>query len=288
MIAATQPTHLAAQPWPTLPDDLLPGAREVCVIAASLDVSDQRLGELRSTLSPDELQRATQFHFLRDQRRFITGRGLLREILGRFLQRSPGRLAFSYNAHGKPQLHEPARLLQFNMAHSHSLAIFGITRRGRIGVDVEVIRPIPDLSQLVSLVLSEREQVQWRRLPRAQRLQFFFDCWTRKEAFLKGVGHGLRKLANEIEAPLRQSQPVELFGVLDQGREVPKWTLRSLTRLDCAIAVAVKCQPDVISCWEWPQPEETMARELPALERWRDIPDVFPATAAIRKHRNQS
>jgi 4'-phosphopantetheinyl transferase len=253
MIAVPQPPGFTTLGWPLSPHELRLSPGEVHVLCASADVSEQRLNQLTDLLSRDERERAGRFYFRKDRDRFVARRGLLREILGRYLQLSPDWLRFSQGKNGKPGLAravtEPA--VQFNLAHSNSVVLFAITMQGDIGVDIEFIRTIPDLHELVLSVCSRREQVQWDLLTPARRLPAFFDLWTRKEAFLKGTGQGLGKPPQEIEISTRPNEREQAISVLDQGREAREWTLRSLSTGEYAITVAFKQSPARVLCWEW-------------------------------------
>jgi 4'-phosphopantetheinyl transferase len=257
MVLAPPPTQHSAPPWPRLPDKRTLDVGEVRVLCASLDLSERRLRKIARTLSPDELDRAARFHFCRDKDRFIARRGLLRELLGSQVQIASDCLVFSAGPFGKPALVTPVggRSLHFSQAHSGALAVFALSCEGAVGVDVEFVRNLPDLPALVSTVCSDREQVEWQSLPEPRRLQAFFDVWTRKEAFLKGTGQGLSKPPREIEVPLRQCEPDQPLPVFDQAREVPDWSLRSLSTRGVAVALAHRHPPTLVSCWEW-CPEE--------------------------------
>lgn len=80
------------------------GHDEVHVWRAALNIKDSHVQSLRQTLTADERARAERFHFLKDRDHFIVARGLLRAILGRYLDIDPSRLRFSYSAYGKPSL----------------------------------------------------------------------------------------------------------------------------------------------------------------------------------------
>jgi 4'-phosphopantetheinyl transferase len=149
-----------------------------------------------------------------------------------------------------PSLPEP---VHFSTAHSGAMAAFALCGESPLGVDIEVVRELPDLPTLVGAVLSEREQAKWRSLPKARRLHAFFDVWTRKEAFLKGTGQGLQKPPGEIDVPLDSCGPDQALSVCDLGLEVPEWSLRSLSAGDLALALAVSRPPTRVRCWEgWP------------------------------------
>ena len=111
--------------WNAAPGGLKPPDGKGHVLSALLDVPAIRLEELVSWPSEDEWQRPKRLHLQRDCRRFIAGRGRLREILAALLDINPASLAFSYDKFGKPQIAAPtpAHSLHFNPAHSDSLAV---------------------------------------------------------------------------------------------------------------------------------------------------------------------
>ena len=260
--SSSTPAHhsvMSALHWPARPANVELIDGEVQVICVSLDVPEARFEGLKGTLCPDELERAGRFHFQDGRHNFVAARGLLREILGCYLDLPAEQVEFFYNASGKPELggHGAETGLHFNVAHSGSDAVFAMTRLAAVGVDLERVRAIPDMLEMVSFALSTREKRDWEGLEPAEWRRAFFDCWARKEAFLKGVGEGLQRSPNEIEVPLCQSSKDEALRVFDCGDEVPDWTLRSLSAGDYAVAVAVKGQPTRLSCWAW-QPREEM------------------------------
>ena len=80
---------------------------EVHVWQASLNVGDTILHALERTLSEEEIIKARRFHFEKDQHHFIVARGVLRTLLGRYLNTDPRLLRFEYNDYGKPSLGYP-------------------------------------------------------------------------------------------------------------------------------------------------------------------------------------
>src|SRR5713226_2152891 len=120
--------------------DLRPN--EVQVWSADLDAFASREDATGGSLSNDERDRASRFHFERDRKRFIAGRQILRLLLGAYLDLEPGNLSIRYSAHDKPEL-ENVRMdsrLAFNVSHSGPIALFAFVRDHRVGVDVEQLR----------------------------------------------------------------------------------------------------------------------------------------------------
>jgi 4'-phosphopantetheinyl transferase len=256
---ATHHSAMAELHWPPTPPAWEIAEGEVQVLCVSLNVSADRLAQLEATLSADELARAGKFVFENGKHHFVAARGLLRERLGRYLGLPADQIEFRYNPSGKPELTGAAagRGLRFNVAHSGADAVFALTLHADIGVDLERMRALPDMLQMVSYALSDAEKREWDKLEAAEWRRAFFDCWARKEAFLKGIGEGLQRSPNEIEVPLHRSQPGEPLRVVENGREASEWSLRSLSVGDYAVAVAVKGQPTRVSCWAW-QPQEEL------------------------------
>ncbi|MBA3413818.1 MAG: phosphopantetheinyl transferase, partial [Chloroflexia bacterium] len=133
-------------------------AAEVHLWWASLRVPPERLARLEALLTGDERTRADRFRFARDRARFVVARGMLREILGRYLDRDPAALRFAYGAHGKPALAETSTGLRFNLAHSGDAALFAVRWERDIGVDLEPVRTDLDLGELAAIVLTPGER----------------------------------------------------------------------------------------------------------------------------------
>src|SRR5437016_9852089 len=77
---------------PSLPSSFQLAPDEVHSWCASLDVPPETSARLYATLMPDESTRSTRFQFERDQQRFIVARGVLRDLLGRYLQTQPSQI----------------------------------------------------------------------------------------------------------------------------------------------------------------------------------------------------
>jgi len=184
---------IQTEEWPVTrtPPDL--EAKGVHLWRSRLDLADFRMAELASYLSPDETARARRFHFEEHRRRFIAGRGILRRLLGTYLELNPQKLRFCRRRYGKPFL-PPATgstSLSFNMSRSEGLALFALTRNRAVGIDLEKIRPLPDAEPIARSYFHPDEFSYIRALPEKDQTRGFFDIWTRKEAYLKAIGRGL-------------------------------------------------------------------------------------------------
>jgi len=153
-------------------------------------LDDEPIAALADLLTPQERARAERFRQADDRRRCIVGRGVLRRLLGRRLNRAPGSLVFGANPHGKPTLAE-AGDIAFNVSHSGEYVLVAVGRAAAIGVDVEQLRPDLDLMSVGSRVFTPTELASIADAPDTEKVARFFRQWTFKEAVVKAVGLGL-------------------------------------------------------------------------------------------------
>ena len=232
-------------PWP-----LVLKAHEVHLWRATLDLDPQRTEQLKETLSRDEAARAARRCFPKDRDRFIVARGLLRTILGRYLNKVPRELDFGYNSQGKPAL---TTSLQEMICVSTSRTPMGwCFTRSLVVVNWEWI-----LSE--SITAGQRNgspnsfsHLELGKLRSDKRQEAFLRLWTRKEAHIKACGEDLSVLSHRSGAPqiLTGSAPVagathDLNGSSWSGHE-----------LACgpgyAAALVVEGQNWGLRCWQWP------------------------------------
>jgi 4'-phosphopantetheinyl transferase len=163
----------------------LPAPAEIHVWLNSLCISG---GEL-ALLDPRERERAARFHFVKHRDAFIASHAWLRTLLGRYLGADPAAVEFTFGKHGKPSIEGSP--LRFNLSHSGGIAACAVTRGSEVGIDIELIRPIPDLENVARRSFHPEEYCQLLALDERGRTAAFFRSWTRKEAYVKGLGDGL-------------------------------------------------------------------------------------------------
>jgi 4'-phosphopantetheinyl transferase len=155
----------------------------------------QQLKNLEETLSCDELNRAASFRFDRDRRRFILCRGILRNLLGQYLDEKPGDIRFRYGPCGKPMLE--GNPIHFNLSHTPGMWLIALSVCQPLGIDVEEIRPQSNLLEIARRFLGLQESNAIACAAAADRAKMFFTCWVCKEACLKVQGLGI----DETNAP---------------------------------------------------------------------------------------
>lgn len=167
---------------------LRPGEIHLYVVPIN-EMPDDELA-LQAKLNKDELERADRFINPEHGRNFRRIRGLLRDLIGRYLQVAPADIEFVYAEHGKPSIKDETDL-HFNLSHSQEMAVFAFSLRRELGVDIEHMRVKMDLPGLIRHVASIGEQTELKGLPEFDQQEAFYRLWTRKEAFIKAVGRGL-------------------------------------------------------------------------------------------------
>jgi 4'-phosphopantetheinyl transferase len=169
-----------------------------------LELNEFRLINLEiyhDLLSQDEKDRAKKFYYEKDRDHFIGACGVLRCLLGMYLDMLPSKLAFKYNPHGRPLLDVPpgGSDIYFNVTHSENIALYAFSRTHPVGVDIEFIRQDIEWEALADNFFSINETCMIHSVKPCHQLEAFYRCWTRKEALLKGLGVGLSIPLNQFE-----------------------------------------------------------------------------------------
>jgi 4'-phosphopantetheinyl transferase len=241
-----------AKTWRSPPQELNLDAESVHVWLASLPDFRSRLQDIAATLSADELDRARRFRFELHRDRYQLTRGLLRILLGKYLKQAGHEIEFVYGLHGKPALKvtnaEPR--LHFNTSHSGDVAVFAVTHLGPVGVDIEQLRPATMREEIARKYFAPAEVQELLALPQEQRGRGFFNCWTRKEAFLKARGDGVFGGLSTFQVSL-SSRDARLVAINGDVSQAARWTVSELPEVpEYAGAVAVEFPNARLAFWK--------------------------------------
>ncbi len=186
---------------------------------ARLERTPARLARMRTVLNADELARADRFFMDVHRYRFIAARAMLRDLLAGYLGQPPQAIRFEYNEWGKPALAagSTATDLRFNLSHSQDLAMYAFALERDVGVDLEMIRAEVANERVAENFFSRWEVETLRALPREHQAEAFFNCWTRKEAYIKARGQGLSIELASFDVSLAPGDEAKLLRGDDLG-----------------------------------------------------------------------
>ena len=238
----------------------------VHVWTSSLRASPAQLGALTALLSPDEHARAAAFQAARHRHRFVVAHGVLRWLLGRYLDVAPAAVRFRVGAFGRPDVDQACGGISFNLSHCDDMALIAVAQSGAVGVDVERVDPAIDVRTLSADYLSGEEQAELSAAPPSEAPLRFTRCWTRKEAYVKALGVGLSR-------PLRDFGVLPVAGSTDRLRICPDPTgerpvhvmdLTASRQWAAALAFPADCVD--VETWRWDHEGEKEEEEKEEVE----------------------
>ncbi|MFJ7155212.1 4'-phosphopantetheinyl transferase superfamily protein [Streptomyces sp. NPDC101118] len=144
-----------------------------------------------SVLDPAERDRVAAFVRPTDARAYAAAHIALRRLLAGWLRIGPEEIPIWREPLGRPVIPCPGLKLHFSVSHSGGLALFAVAA-APIGADVQ--RRTGDRTiDAVARTLHPAERAELEAAPEEARPELFGRMWTRKEAYLKGIGTGLRR-----------------------------------------------------------------------------------------------
>lgn len=201
-----------------------------------------RVHQWSNLLSQTERSRSEAFAHQSDQERFVIAHGVLRILIGRYLNVAPANLKFAEVARKKPCLEAiyADSGLQFNLSHSHGYVLLAFTYNRQVGIDIEYMRSLPDLEKIANKTFSLQENKEIKKLKPEERIAAFYRCWTRKEAFVKALGEGLYYPLDRFSVSIFPEESNCLLQIDERPAETSHWTILNLeTDPEYAAALAV-------------------------------------------------
>jgi 4'-phosphopantetheinyl transferase len=186
------------------------GTNDIHLWLFDMSINSTHEAALYSLLSADEKSRCARFKFAKDRRAFTASHGFLRQTLARYLAQHASRIAFSNGAHGKPFLTgtTATTALKFNLSHSASMAILAVCEASEIGIDIEYVNRTIDWQGIMHRYFRPDERAGILALPQAQRRCGFIQQWSRKESYMKVLGHGLALAPDKFALSTQPDNPV--------------------------------------------------------------------------------
>jgi 4'-phosphopantetheinyl transferase len=174
----------------------------------------------------------------------------LRLILGRYLDAPPASLMFAADDNGRPFLAGERSGLHFNLSHSGDVALIALAHAA-VGVDVERIKEMSDFMKIARKHFAASELESLQRVAAEEQPKAFHRIWTRKEAFVKATGLGLRFPLNAFSTGSATEPP----SLMVEGHARPDWTLIDLKPGEGYVGALAVAAPDAaVRCFQpdWP------------------------------------
>jgi len=199
---------------------------------ASLALPEEERGRLEDLLSAGEREQCARFVRAADRSQSAVSRGSLRAVLAMYLREDPRTLSLTRGTSGKPRLDRANPPIQFNVSHAGKLALIAVTRGGRVGIDIERIRDVPDMEAILRNFFSRQESAYIRPRKGAGRKRAFFLLWTRREAAAKALGIGLFDCFERVVLPApehaRSGFRIALPELDPPSNQTGEWWIRDL------------------------------------------------------------
>jgi len=192
----------------------------------ALAASENRWFQL---LSCDEQARAARFIPKQARRHFVVTRGVLRTVLAAYLSTDPKTVLLQSSNNNKPSVGVPHESdIRFNVAHSGEVALLAFARGREVGVDVEAVRRDLNVDAIASRFFSPHEQKQLAAVAPDDKVEAFFRCWTRKEAYIKAKGTGLGLPLDQFDVSVAAGSDNALLATRADQDESACWSLRDI------------------------------------------------------------
>jgi 4'-phosphopantetheinyl transferase len=215
---------------------------------------------LEALLNPEEHARWQRYITPAARRQFLESRGLLRLLLGAYLQNDPASLNFIYSEQGKPSLAADSggASLHFNVSHSRGRVLYAVAVGSRVGIDLEGVNPLFECLEIARRICTPQEWAAFEQLPSVEQHQAFYKIWTRKEAMVKLQGDRLYEKLTVFEVPVQSTSGG--YWVQAEDRQVWLQDLDLFESFETAdswcAAIALPKVPEQIIYHEWHYGEE--------------------------------
>ncbi|TRX22984.1 4'-phosphopantetheinyl transferase superfamily protein [Flavobacterium franklandianum] len=199
---------------------------DIIIYALYLPNFNELTNDLINFLTPDERNRAKRYYKEKDQNRFIICRSILKFVLAAQTKLDVTTIYLDYHPNKKPYLASHP-LLHFNISHSEDFAVIAISRN-MVGIDIEYVSENFDFIPLLPDIFNDNEISSIQKA--VNKKTAFYTSWTRKEAFVKGLGKG-------IDEDFKKIPCLEGLHCIDSIllKTSEKWQVYSFDLADCYI-----------------------------------------------------
>lgn len=151
-------------------------------------------------------------------------RAVLRRILSIYTGIPSKQVELTLTKRGKPCIANSG--LFFNVSHTDSSFLIGISVSGRVGTDIEILKGDEDINEISLTAFSAQE------IKNLKDSSSFLQMWTKKEALLKAAGLGLTDNLREISSnALIDKWGLKEYSFICPGNETASVVARSKSKL---------------------------------------------------------
>ena len=218
----------------------IPKQNEIHIYSADFTSVIECLEDFNKILSDEEKNKAARFHFEKDRNNFVLSRGILKSILAHYLKKNPKHIIFQFNDYGKPFLRE-IKNIEFNISHSKNKLLLAFSSNISIGADIEFMNADFAKGDIAKKFFSPFEVSRLNKLSNGLKIEGFYNCWTRKEALIKGIGKGLSIPLDSFDVELIPGKVPKIFDLRFDSKEKGEWEIIDLNLYkDYKSAVALR------------------------------------------------
>lgn len=215
-----------------------PDEHNTLIYFTRFDHFHDQVSVLNHYLSSEEKAAAQQYATTQLTHRYIISRGLLKSILSWHMGILPEEIDLHYGKYGKPYLKESN--LQFNLSHAGDFIVYVLSWVSEVGIDIEYINDQVEIAPLTDLLFSQREVSFFASLAPKEKMAYFYDVWTKKEALIKAGGWGLSYPITKIDTSLLHDNMISLAPLNPEALQ-ERWYCYSLqTVIGYSAALASK------------------------------------------------
>jgi 4'-phosphopantetheinyl transferase len=228
---------------------LLPPAEIHLWLAFYDEITDERLlSDYRSLLNSAEKEQQVRFYFAKDRLRYLVTRALVRTVMSRYVPIDPRDWVFSTNAYGCPEIANAQgreAFLSFNISHTESLIVLGVTTRRALGVDVENFRAREVSIEIADRYFAPAEVAALNNVPPQQQQYRFFEYWTFKESYIKARRMGLSLPLDKFSFHYPHDRALEIAIDAELADDAARWQFWQFQpRPEYLVAICAERIPD--------------------------------------------
>jgi 4'-phosphopantetheinyl transferase len=213
------------------------------------EITDERLlSDYRSLLNSAEKEQQARFYFAKDRLRYLITRALVRTVMSRYVPIDPRDWVFSTNAYGCPEIANAQgreAFLSFNISHTESLIVLGVTTRRALGVDVENFRAREVSIEIADRYFAPAEVAALNNVPPQQQQYRFFEYWTFKESYIKARRMGLSLPLDKFSFHYPHDRALEIAIDAELADDAARWQFWQFQpRPEYLVAICAERIPD--------------------------------------------